>query len=154
LNSKVKTVFEQQGIELKLVMKLENNWRNNTLENLEKDKWPHNDFGSFLVRRTQELRRIPLNEFTIEDLRIMIGQQFSLDYLMPLAIEVLTEDLWAEGDFFEGDLLKNVLDVNPEFWRNNKGHWQSIYNLIKGKQDEIKELSFDASKFLKHAPAL
>jgi len=133
-------------------MKLENNWRNKTLQSLEKSVWPHNDFGSFLVRRTQELRKIQLNEFTIEDLRIMIGQQFSLDYLVPLAIEALTEDLWAEGDFFEGDLLKNVLGISAEFWKNNKDYWLSIYDLIKDRQDEINEMSFDTSKFLKQAP--
>jgi len=87
-------------------MKLENNWCYKTIENLEKDKWPQHDFDSFLVRRTQELRKIPLNELTTEDLRIMIGQQIGLDYLVPLALETLTQDIWAEGDFFEGDLLK------------------------------------------------
>ena len=87
-------------------MKLENNWCYKTIENLEKDKWPQHDFDSFLVRRTQELRKIPLNELTTEDLRIMIGQQIGLDYLVPLALETLTQDIWAEGDFFEGYLLK------------------------------------------------
>ena len=92
-------------------MKLENNWRLKTIENLEKVEWPHFDFDSRLIRRTKELRKVPLNEFTIEDLRLMIGQQIGLNYLIPLALETLTEDLYAEGDFFEGDLLKNVLAI-------------------------------------------
>ena len=92
-------------------MKLENNWRQKTLENLEKDFWGKPDFDSHLVTRCYELRKLPLDNFTTEDLRIMIGQEIGLDYLIPLAIEVLTIDLFAEGDFFEGDLLKNVLEA-------------------------------------------
>src|SRR5690349_15443526 len=97
-------------------MKLENNWRQKTLENLEKDFWGEPTYDSHLVKRCHELRKIQLERFTTEDLRLMIGQQFSLDYLMPLALETLSANLFAEGDFFEGDLLKNVLSVNTEFW--------------------------------------
>ncbi|MEU5722368.1 contact-dependent growth inhibition system immunity protein [Micromonospora sp. NPDC047738] len=46
-----------------------------TIEELERDVWP--DPGpddTFLVRRCLELRRKPLAEFTVEDLRIMLGQ--------------------------------------------------------------------------------
>ena len=66
-------------------MKLENNWRQKTLENLEKDFWGKPDYDSHLVTRCHELTKLPLDNFTTEDLRIMIGQQISLDYLIPLA---------------------------------------------------------------------
>jgi hypothetical protein len=130
-------------------MKLENNWRFKTIENLEKVEWPHFDLDSRLIRRTKELRKIPLNTFTTEDLRIMIGQQIGLDYLIPLALEILAEDLWAEGDFFEGDLLKNVLAVRIEFWHNNKEYWSAVYHLIKDRLDEIDEGNIDTANFIK-----
>jgi hypothetical protein len=38
----------------------------------------------------------------------MIGQQLSFPYLFPLAIETLSINLFAEGDLFEVDLLKNT----------------------------------------------
>jgi hypothetical protein len=99
---------------------LENNWRQKTIENLEKEVWQHFDSDSYLIKRTKELRKVQLDTFTTEDLRIMIGQQIGLNYLIPLALETLTTDLFAEGDFFEGDLLKNVLAIRTEFWNNNK----------------------------------
>jgi hypothetical protein len=71
-------------------MKLQVNWRQKTLENLENDYWGNPNYDSYLVRRCHELRKIPLENFSVEDLRIMIGQQISLDYLIPLALEVLT----------------------------------------------------------------
>lgn len=61
---------------------LENNWRQKSIENLEK----HN-FGSpseaptNMVKRCLELCKVPLDKFTVEDLRLMIGQGFSLRHL-------------------------------------------------------------------------
>ena len=128
-------------------MKLENNWRQKTLENLEKDYWSNPDFDSHLVSRCHELRKVKLDNFTIEDLRMMIGQQIGLDYLIPLALEVLTIDLFAEGDFFEGDLLKNVLSIKTDFWVDNKSYWLALDNLMKERRDEINAHKFDTTNF-------
>jgi hypothetical protein len=130
-------------------MKLENNWKNKTLENLEKNKWPDKiEFDSYLVRTATALRKKPLNTFTIEDLRIMIGQNFSLDYLIPLAIEKLDEDLFARGDFYEGDLLQNVLKIETGFWRHNEAIWLMLYNLIKGRMKELARKKIDVTSFI------
>ena len=128
-------------------MKLENNWRQKTLENLEKDYWNSPGYDSHLVRRCHELRKLPLDNFTTEDLRIMIGQQISLDYLIPLALEVLTIDLFAEGEFFEGDLLKNVLAIKTDFWNNNRNSWVTLHNLTKDRRNEIDTRKFDTINF-------
>jgi hypothetical protein len=127
--------------------KLENNWRQKTLTMLEKEEWKEPDNVSRLVTRTIELRKIPLDKFSTEDLRLMIGQQFSLDYLVPLAFETLSVDLFAEGDFFEGDLLKNVLSIRTEFWDNNKEYWLRLNDLIKNRRNEIVDKEFDLSIF-------
>ena len=75
-------------------MKLENNWRQKSLENLEKDNWGDPDEApTELIKRCLELRRVPLDSLTIEDLRRMIGQQIGLKYLIPLSIEELEKDL-------------------------------------------------------------
>jgi hypothetical protein len=68
------------------------------------------------VQRVCELRTKPLNEFSVEDLRIMIGQQLGLLRLTPIALRVLNENPWAAGDYYEGDLLAVVLSIKPEFW--------------------------------------
>jgi hypothetical protein len=128
-------------------MKLENNWRQKTLENLEKDYWGNPDYDSHLVRRCHELRKLPLDSFEIEDLRIMIGQQMSLDYLIPLALEALTIDLFAGGDFFEGDLLKNVLAIKTDFWGMNRNYWTTLDSLIKDRRSEIAAYKFDTIAF-------
>lgn len=119
---------------------MESNWRYKTIEGLEKY-----DFGdpmeapTNMVRRCLELCRIPLDEFTVEDLRLMIGQNFSFQYLVPLATEHLRKDIFAEGDLYPGDLLENVLKIDLEFWRDNKQMWGEIANLIKEKRSELSE---------------
>ena len=128
---------------------MENNWLHKTLESLERIEWKHFDSDSRLIRRTKELRKIPLDTFTTEDLRIMIGEQIGLDYLIPLAIEVLKKDLFVGGDFFEGDLLKNVLAIKTEFWNSNKAHWLALNHLIKDSLYQIREKKFDTSNFYK-----
>ena len=57
-----------------------------TLEQLENEYWDEPDFNSHLVTECHRLRKIPLNKFTIEDLRIMLGQKFSIKHLLPLAL--------------------------------------------------------------------
>jgi len=131
------------------MIKLENNWRQKSLESLEKKTWPalSSDEGSYLIKTCNSLRKKQLQDFTTEDLRIMIGQEIGLYFLMPLAIETLTDNLFAEGDYYEGDLLKSVLDVDTKFWDDNKDYWQQLNELIKNRRQEIKEMKFDLSKF-------
>src|SRR5882757_1092873 len=62
------------------------------------------------------LRCIPLHEFTAENLRIMIGQQIGLPYLIPLALEMLRGNPFTAGDLYEGDLLAAVLRADSRFW--------------------------------------
>ncbi|MEV4666058.1 contact-dependent growth inhibition system immunity protein [Micromonospora echinofusca] len=51
-----------------------------TIEQLERDVWPDpGPDGTPLVRRCLELRRKPVAEFTIEDLRVMLGQRARMD---------------------------------------------------------------------------
>lgn len=129
--------------------KLENNWQQKSIESLEKKTWPalSSDEGSYLVKTCNSLRKKQLQDFTTEDLRIMIGQEIGLYFLMLLAIETLTDNLFAEGDMYEGDLLKSVLEVDTKFWDDNKIYWQRLNDLIKNRRQEIKEMKFDISKF-------
>ena len=128
---------------------MENNWRQKTLENLEKKTWSEfgSEEGSYLIKTCNSLRKKQLQDFTTEDLRIMIGQEIGLYFLMPLAIETLTDNIFAEGDYYEGDLLKNVLEVNTKFWDDNKNYWKQLNSIINNNRQEINEMKFDTSKF-------
>lgn len=90
--------------------------KSKSLQELESEDWGDPTFDSHLVQECHRLRRVPLEDFTVEDLRIMIGQNIGLNHLMPLAIEKLKRNPLAEGSFFAGDLLVNVLRADSNFW--------------------------------------
>lgn len=130
-------------------MKLENNWQGKSLFDLEKiNSVDHaEEAPTHVVKRSHELIKLPLNEYTIEDLRLMIGQEFGLLYLIPLAIEKLHDNLFAGGDMFEGDLLANVLQIDHSFWKQNSDLWVQANNLIVNRKQEIDNLKISMEKF-------
>jgi CDI immunity proteins len=54
--------------------------------------------------------------FTVEDLRITLGQKFGMEHLTPLALDRLEADPFAQGDFYPGDLLGAVMAIPREYW--------------------------------------
>lgn len=120
---------------------MNNNWKFKTLENLEKNIWPtlKANEESYLIVTCNSLRKKQLIDFSIEDLRIMIGQNIGLKYLLPIAIEVLNENILAEGDFYEGDLLSAVLSSDLEFWRANKMSYEIVSELFKRNESTLKD---------------
>lgn len=135
--------------------KLIQNWPQKSIESLENDTWPapSSDEGSYLIQTCHSLRKKPLNTFEIEDLRILIGQDISLPILMPLAIEVLSESILAEGDLYPGDLLKSVLTSDAQFWVENKTLYRSMVSLLEANDQIIKlaDLSWSIKKDMKEA---
>lgn len=111
---------------------------NRTLEQLENDYWGEPSYDSQLVKTCHILRKKPLKYFKTEDFRILIGQNISLNYLIPLALEVLKKDLLAEGDYYSGDLLLSVLKSDIKFWINNLDKWTTLRDLIARNIDIIK----------------
>jgi hypothetical protein len=60
-----------------------------SLEELEGQVWPHDDFGSHVVQESQRLRNVPVNQLTIENLRLLIGQRIGLQFFVPVALDIL-----------------------------------------------------------------
>src|SRR5258708_1749 len=114
--------------------------RSRSLQELDGQDWGEATFPSYLVRTCHALRRKPLRDFTIEDLRIMIGQNFSLNYLIPLAIEHLQQDPLVAGDFFPGDLLANVLKVKADFWHTHPNLRQGVEEIVEQLQPFPEDL--------------
>ena len=91
--------------------------RSKSLQQLEGRDWGEPTFDSHLVTECHRLHRVPLSDFTVEDLRITIGQDIGLEYLLPLALERLQDDPFAEGAHYPCDLLVSVLGAKSQFWR-------------------------------------
>lgn len=116
---------------------------NKSLEQLENDQWIKPDFDSSLVEKCHQLRKLPLRELNVESYRILIGQNIGLQYLIPLAIQELQKNPLAEGDFYEGDLLCNVLRVEKKFWDDNKELIVAVREIINVAQKMIKDTEME-----------
>ncbi|WP_228717892.1 contact-dependent growth inhibition system immunity protein [Kitasatospora acidiphila] len=76
--------------------------RDCSLEELERDRWSTRAAGETrLMATVRELRRKPIGDLTVEDMRLLIKQDVGLADLLPLAVEVLRVDPLAEGDMYE-----------------------------------------------------
>jgi len=128
----------------KRIPSISNKDRRKSLQDLEGHDWGEPQYPSYLVRTCHALHRKPLQDFTMEDLRIMIGQNISLDYLVPLALEQLQQDPFASGDFYPGDLLQSVLKIQPEFWQKRPDIRRAVEHIIA----QIPELPKYIHKYL------
>ena len=90
-----------------------------SLQELEGRDWGAPDHPSHLVSECHRLRRVPLADLTREDLRLLIGQEIGLGYLVPLALAQLAADPFAAGDFYAGDLLRAVVGAPDRFWADH-----------------------------------
>jgi hypothetical protein len=109
-----------------------------SITELTGEDWGTPPYDSTLVSRCYQLRKKPLNTFSIEDLRIMIGQNISLEYVIPLALRRLTQNILAEGDFYPGDLLEKILRSEARFWLSNPGSRQQVIDLYLNHQSQVE----------------
>ena len=89
--------------------------RNRSLEDLEGAGVPP-EGDSYLQSAIRRLQKVPIRSLRLEDLRLLIGQELGLRFLVPMALEHVEAHPLAAGDFYRGDLLKAVVSVPETFW--------------------------------------
>ena len=70
----------------------------------------------------------------------MITQQCSLAILLPLALEQLGQNPFAEGDFYAGDLLLAVLRLPHDFWQDYPVWQQQLGGIISSAMANLETL--------------
>lgn len=123
--------------------------RSRSLEDIEGARWPAPPPDtSRLVLTAHALRQKPLAALTVEDLRLLVGQDIGLVHLLPLAVEVLRSNPLAEGDLYEGDLLAAVLSRAPAAWAEIPDAAQELAAVIDVAPDLPGPLRPHADRFL------
>ena len=123
--------------------------RDLSLEELEGRRWSVPAGGETrLMATVRELRRKPIGGLTVEDMRLLIGQDVGLAYLLPLAMEVLRVNPLAEGDMYEGDLLAAVLTRSAEVWRDFPELRREVREIVSELADVPPTLKREVEGFL------
>lgn len=125
-----------------------------TLFQLTGREFDRPNFKSDVAENCRRLWRTPLEEFRVEDLRLMIAQDLGIDQLMPLALDRLEVDPLVAGDFYEGDLLSAVLGVDPGYWTDKARSAERIDAIVATltearlrEADVVDELHDDLAAF-------
>lgn len=114
--------------------------RRRCLDELDPPAWGKPTFNSYLVTTCHRLRKKPIGEFSTEDLRIMIGQSISLEFLVPLGLEAVEREALAEGDYYPGDLLSSLLMLEPAFWVAHpewRGRLATVVAVLESPPEEL-----------------
>ena len=93
------------------------------------------------------LRKKPIGDFTIEELRIMIGQQIGILFLVPIALEIIEKNPLAEGDYYPGDLLASVTRLDASFWQNHSQWYARVEHAIASIKALPKEIIDSVEQF-------
>ncbi|KOT30617.1 hypothetical protein ADK41_32035 [Streptomyces caelestis] len=116
---------------------------------MENDRWPAPPADATrLIATAHALRRKPIGELTVEDMRLLIGQNEGLPHLLPPALEVLRLDPTAEGHTYEGDLLYAVLTRSPEIWSTSPELGRELRLIVSDLSDLAPHLEREVERFL------
>lgn len=119
------------------------------------NKYPPNSMAEGeggIEKRYIKLVDVPLNQFSMGDIRFLIGQEESLDILVPIALDILARDIFIETEYYPGDLLSSILNIeNDNFWSKNKELRGTILGLHEQFSIQVAsvDLDWDIKKKLK-----
>jgi hypothetical protein len=111
-----------------------------TLEQLEATKWPEPPpEATALVQRCHALRKVPLERLTASDLRILIGQDVGLRFLIPIALEALRAQPMLEAEYYSGDLLASAMRVERRYWASAPAERDQLIQVARSAQSAIEQ---------------
>lgn len=90
-------------------------------------------------RLTIELDRISkkkLCQYTPSDIYLAVSQEKGLQYTLPMAVPLLSDDLFIECEFYPGDLLKAVLSVPTTYYQHHTEDFIRIASLVSLKTSQ------------------
>jgi len=106
-----------------------------SISQLEGWKWkneiPTRESHGGIECRFYELHNKPISELDLSDIRFLIGQNSGLEYLVPIAINKLKEDVFIEVEYYPGDLFCSLLLINnePNYWKFHPKEKQDLIDI-------------------------
>ncbi|WP_231982957.1 contact-dependent growth inhibition system immunity protein [Nocardia sp. 852002-20019_SCH5090214] len=108
-----------------------------SVDQFEDDVWPALPAdATALMRTVDELRRKPIGDLTVEDMRSLLQQRVGVGVLLPRVLVRLNWDPLLAGDLFPGDLLVATLRVDREHWEQDPVALVRIRHVV----DKVRDL--------------
>jgi hypothetical protein len=94
-----------------------------------------------LAERVAAACDLPLKDLKWPDIRLLIGQDIGLEYLMPWAIDALAKRPLYSAELYEGDLLCACLRVDRGYWVKNISQWQKLNEILQSLDSAMKSVN-------------
>ena len=91
-----------------------------------------------LIANAERLMGTPIDQFSVGDLRLMIGQNMGTEHLMPRALGVLELNPLVCGTFFPGDLLKATFRLPAVYWTQHPAHHERALAIARQALDILE----------------
>lgn len=133
---------------------MKNDILNKSLLELEEWTWLRQPSGDDLQsdRLTMELdclSKKKLCDYNNSDIYLAVSQEKGLRFTLPLAIRLIEDEILIECEFYEGDLLKAVLQVSPEYYQNNATDFIKVASIVS-LTDNLRIMSeYDGNRELR-----
>lgn len=123
-----------------------------TLEQMDGQDWGEPETApTGMVARCLRLRRTPLKDFTVSDLRLMIGQQIGLRTLVPRALQLVSNEPLLEADFYPGDLLCALLRIDKAYWSDSSVELGQLVLIARAVMPRGGRIADECQSFLTEA---
>ena len=120
-----------------------------TLEELEGQDWgAPESTPTPMVARCLALRRKPLSMLGPGDLRLLLGQQIGLKYLVPKALDLVADQPLREADLYPGDLLSVLLRVDKTFWAHHPTELHCLLSIARSVAQQYRTIIESCQNFL------
>ncbi len=114
---------------------------NKSVEQLESSYWKDElKYQTGLIEKCHLYRKKPIGKLAIEEIRLLIGQNIALHYLIPVALNILKDNPFTGGDFYPGDLLNNVLKSEVKYWKACPEQRSFLLQILQESEDRLIEL--------------
>ena len=92
------------------------------------------ELDTYVLRTAARAMRLPLEALSPEEIRLLIGQKVGLQYLLPLAIEILRKNPLKQASLFPGDLLAVCKRLEPDDWNANPAELRAFQDVLKAAE--------------------
>ena len=70
----------------------------------------------------------------------MIGQNIGLEHLLPMALDILSANPMAEGDYYPGDLLSSVVSARREYFLSHPDATRRVLAILASAERLIRTI--------------
>ena len=107
--------------------------------------------ASSIQQRIIKLYNTVIEEYSLGDIRFMIGQNLGIDFLINIAFDHLKENIFLDSEYYEGDLLSIILRIPSEFWKMHPTEKDKFLEILSTNYNIIidQDLSLETNRKIK-----